>query len=81
MLRRLFVDHPRSVDETYFEHMGMSASFGLSMLTGALACFVHALVPGFFEKTGSSIIHRLHSRMVTNRNRRFAAIDAERANV
>lgn len=80
MFRRLFVDHPRSVDETYLEHMGMSASFGLAMLAGAMACFVHALVPALFERTGSSIVTRLHVRMVTNRNRKLARVDAERVN-
>ena len=67
MIRRLFVDHPRSVNESYFEHMAMAGGFGWAMLRASGACFVHALVPGLCEKTGSTIIRQLHARMVTNR--------------
>ncbi len=67
LFARLFRDHPASVGETYFEHMGMASSFGWAMLKASGACFVHALVPGLCEKTGSTIIRNLHTRMVTNR--------------
>ncbi|MCG2840167.1 DUF6356 family protein [Sandaracinobacter sp. RS1-74] len=67
MFRRLFIDHPRSVNEGYFEHMGMAASFGWTMARASAACFLHALVPGLCEKTGSNLIRQLHGRMVTNR--------------
>ena len=69
MIEKLFLEHPRSVGESYTEHMGMAASFGAQMLLASLACFVHALVPGFFVKTGSNAITRLHDRMVINRIR------------
>jgi hypothetical protein len=69
MLRRLFLDHPASVNESYLQHMAMASSFGFAMLKASLACFVHALVPGLCERTGSRIITRLHARMVTNRVR------------
>jgi hypothetical protein len=42
------------------------------MLCGAVAALVHAVFPFLFEKTGSSIITRLHDRMVTNRVRQPA---------
>lgn len=81
MFKRLFVDHPRSVEESYLEHMGVSASFGSAMLLGALACFVHAVVPGVCTRTGSSIVDTLHTRMVTQRNRKAAvAVDQGQAN-
>lgn len=67
MFRRLFVDHPASVDETYLQHMAMAGSFGWAMLRASGACFVHALVPALCEKTGSGIIRQLHDKMVTNR--------------
>lgn len=66
-MKTLFTDHPNSVNETYSQHMAMSASFGLAMLCGAFAALVHAVFPFLFEKTGSEIITRLHERMVTNR--------------
>lgn len=67
MIRRLFVEHPATVGETYLQHLAASASFGASMLFGAAACFVHALVPALCVKTGSSVIANLHRRMVTHR--------------
>ncbi|WP_282608924.1 DUF6356 family protein [Pelagibius sp. Alg239-R121] len=68
-MKTLFTDHPNSVNETYGEHMAMSASFGFAMLCGAFAAMVHAVFPFLFERTGSAIITRLHDRMVTNRIR------------
>jgi hypothetical protein len=67
MIDRLFRDHPASVNESYLEHMAMAGSFGWAMLKASCACFVHALVPGLCERTGSRIITQLHNRMVSNR--------------
>lgn len=69
-LKTLFTAHPASVDETYGEHLAMASSFGWKMLLGALACFVHGILPFCFVKTGSGIITGLHDRMVVNRNRK-----------
>ena len=66
MLKR-FTDHPASVNETYFQHMGMAFGFGATVLIGSLACFVHAVFPGLCVKTGSGVINDLHRRMVTHR--------------
>lgn len=63
MLQRLFMDHPSSVDETYFEHFRFALTFaGLLLLAGG-AALVHALIPGLCQKTASTIINRLHHRM------------------
>jgi hypothetical protein len=37
------------------------------MLLAAGACFVHAIFPFLFVKTGSQAITQLHAAMVTNR--------------
>ena len=63
MPRRLFLDHPASVGESYGQHLRVAGGFGLAMLAGALACFVHALVPAFFQRTGSSTVKRLHASL------------------
>lgn len=67
-MRSYFTDHPASVDETYTEHMAAAASFGVHMLLGSVVCFIHALLPFLFVKTGSRIITQLHDRMVVNRH-------------
>ena len=66
MFRR-FTDHPASVNETYFQHMGMAFGFGGRMLLGSLACFVHAFFPWLCLTRGSDTIRQLHHRMVTHR--------------
>jgi hypothetical protein len=67
-LKRLFTEHPASVGETYLEHLRTAASFASQMMFGAVACFLHALLPFAFRRTGSSCIQQLHDRMVVNRN-------------
>ncbi len=67
MFKKLFVEHPQSVGESYFEHMGVAFSFGFHMLGAAFACIIHGLVPGLFKSTGSKAITCLHDRLVTNR--------------
>jgi hypothetical protein len=67
MIRTAFTQHPSSVGETYTEHMGTALSFAGPLLLAGLCCLVHAVLPFAFERTGSRIISRLHTRMVTNR--------------
>jgi Family of unknown function (DUF6356) len=64
---RLFLEHPRSVGESYLEHQRHALGFGLSLFLASMACFVHAIVPGMCVRTGSTAIKRLHDRMVTHR--------------
>ncbi len=69
MMRRLFTEHPASVDETYLEHLGVASSFGARMILAGLACLIHALLPFLFVKTGSLAIAALYERMVAKRRR------------
>ena len=72
-LRGAFTEHPASVGETYGEHMGMACGFATRLLLASLACYVHALLPFLFVKTGSRAIAELHERMVLHRQRHPAA--------
>jgi hypothetical protein len=76
MLDRLFLAHPRTVQESYGEHLVVASSFGLTMIAAGMACMVHALVPGLFERTGSRAIQHLHDRMIRNRSRLVAQVPA-----
>ncbi|GJD49513.1 hypothetical protein OPKNFCMD_2244 [Methylobacterium crusticola] len=69
MTKLSFSEHPAAVGETYFQHMGTAAGFGLSMIAGGCACLVHGLLPFAFTSTGSRTILRLHERMVVHRAR------------
>ena len=68
-IRRVFTEHPASVGETYVEHLRCAVRFSLRMITGGLACFVHALLPWLFTQTGSDTIRDLHDCMVVNRQK------------
>ena len=67
--KRLFTDHPATVNETYGQHFMAAAGFGFRMIWGGLVCLVHAVIPGAFCNKGSDMIRELHERMVTNRRR------------
>jgi hypothetical protein len=69
MFRKLFVDHPESVGESYLEHLGMAFGFGLRMIGGGLACLLHGLIPGLCKTSGSKMIACLHDEMVVHRRR------------
>ena len=42
MFRRLFLDHPKSVGESYGQHFGVAARFGFKMMWGGARCALHA---------------------------------------
>lgn len=59
----LFLDHPATVDETYFQHMRFAFGFAFWLGVAALAALIHAVVPAFCETTASRILRRLHARI------------------
>ena len=63
MIAKLFTDHPQSIGETYGQHARTAWSFGCRMVTGGLACMVHAVVPGLFVKTASRTVVQLDAEM------------------
>ncbi len=67
MFRKLFLDHPQEVGESYVEHAGVAGRFGLEMIWGGLLCLVHAAVPAWCKTAGSGTITRLHARIVAKR--------------
>jgi hypothetical protein len=67
MIKKLFTDHPASVNESYFEHLCSAMSFTLTMFIATLAGLTHAFLPFLCVTTGSRKITELHDRMVSNR--------------
>jgi hypothetical protein len=74
MLRRLFLDHPASVGESYVEHFGVATGFGARMIAGGVGAVIHGVLPFAFKTTGSRTIAALHAEMVAKRT---AARDAQ----
>jgi hypothetical protein len=55
--------HLREAGESYFEHFGVAAGFGLRMLGGGLGCLVHAVFPFLCERTGSDTVRGLNATL------------------
>jgi hypothetical protein len=70
---KLFTQHPRTVGETYLEHLSSASHFGSRMIVAGVACFLHGLFPFLFVTTGSKTVRHLHERMITHRSRQQAA--------
>ncbi len=73
MIRRLFLDHPASVGESYVEHFGVASGFGLKMISGGVRCAVHGVLPFLWKTAGSDTVAALHAELVTKRNAARAA--------
>lgn len=67
MIRRLFLDHPASVGESYPEHFGVAARFGARMLLGGAGALIHAVLPFACQRTGSRTVADLHRELVAKR--------------
>lgn len=63
MYKKLFLDHPRQVEETYFQHFIFALKFASLLALAAFAACVHAVIPAFFEKTASTIVADLFQKI------------------
>ena len=66
-LKKMFIEHPRSVGETYLEHMFWAIVYSLSLILAGVACAIHSVFPFLFTKTASSIAEWI---LNTNERRR-----------
>lgn len=85
-MKNVFTKHPHSIGESYLQHMKFATLFGIHMMLGGLACFIHAFVPFLFHSTGSNMLltltHNFVERMpgVEERVLKLAAlIEAKKA--
>ena len=67
MIRRLFVEHPAGVGETYLQHFAVAARFGARMLAGGAGAMIHAVIPGLCQTTASRTVSTLHAELVAKR--------------
>jgi|SRR5580658_7774523 hypothetical protein len=65
-----FTAHPKTMGETYAEHLGMATSFGWRMVVAGTACMLHGVLPFLFVGTGSRAVSELHQRMIVGRSAR-----------
>ncbi len=62
-IERIFVDHPRSVDESYFQHLRLAAGFAIALFVAGAAAAVHAVIPCMCERTASAKVRELYRRI------------------
>ncbi|HTZ71929.1 MAG TPA: DUF6356 family protein [Acetobacteraceae bacterium] len=67
MFHSAFVEHPRSVGESYFQHQRVALSFAGALFLAALAAALHAVLPCACKTTASTTVARLHKRMASRR--------------
>ena len=58
-----FTKHPKSVNETYFQHMKCAFTFFYTLLGLSLAALVHSVFPFLFQTTASSGVKKLNDCM------------------
>jgi len=63
IINRVFLDHPATVEESYFEHMRFALGFAYWLSVAGLAALVHAVIPALCETTASRILQRLVAKM------------------
>ena len=63
--QRIFVDHPKSVKETYFQHMRVAGWFASRLLAASCAALIHAIIPCLFEKTAGRMIEQMYAQITS----------------
>lgn len=62
MLTRVFLSHPRAVNESYGEHAIFAGGFAVQLILAGGAALVHAVIPCLFEKTASRMIADMYAK-------------------
>lgn len=64
-VKKLFLDHPEALNETYFEHFGHAMSYAGRLFAAGFCALMHAFFPFLFEKTASNAIKAMYGEMTT----------------
>ena len=68
--KRIWVEHPHSVNETYLQHLYFAMKMGtLLMILGVIA-LIHSIFPFMFKETVSNYLYKMTDEM-KNRNRQI----------
>ncbi|MBF9050210.1 hypothetical protein GTA62_11405 [Roseobacter sp. HKCCD9010] len=62
MITRIFLSHPRQVEESYLEHAAFAGRFSGKLFLASCAAAVHAVIPCLFEKTASRMIADMYAK-------------------
>ena len=59
----IFLDHPRSVGQSYGGHARFAVGVGWVCFCAAMTAFVHAVFPCLFEHNTGNAVKRLYARL------------------
>jgi hypothetical protein len=63
LIDRLFLAHPRSAGQGYFEHMRFAWSFAATMAVGTVAALLHGLFPFVCQTAAGDRVRALYARL------------------
>jgi len=66
-LDRVFLAHPRTVDESYLQHSAFALRIASRLLLAGTAALVHAIVPCLCQTTASRIVLAMNADIVARR--------------
>jgi len=66
-MHRLFREHPQALGMSWWSHAVGAVRIGTDMTRAGAACFIHAIVPGWFTQTAGRTVERLHSHMIARK--------------
>ena len=59
----IFLSHPASIGESYFEHQRNALGFSVKLIWTGLAALIHALIPALCVNTARDNIEELHNKL------------------
>ena len=63
LIDRLFLAHPRSAGQGYFEHMRFAWSFAATLAVATVAALVHGLFPFVCQTAAGDRVRALYARL------------------
>ena len=66
-MKNLFLEHPKNVCLSYFEHFNLSMGFSVKFGIASLKAFAHAIFPFMFIKSTSDIINDIENQLKVNK--------------
>ena len=63
LVDRLFLSHPRSAGQGYFEHLWFAWRVAATMAGGSLAAFLHGVFPFTLQTSAGDRIRALHAQI------------------
>jgi hypothetical protein len=63
-IKRVFLEHPTAVGETYLTHGQFAARLGIRLIYAGAAALVHAIFPFLLKATASRTINQIHATIM-----------------